>query len=87
MRRSRIIEHGASRKGIHIDGRTERSRTVGRSTYTTLYINAVQAWRHIRHIDPEHSLTLRIIERHIVHSHIDTGMVRTTYAEIGVPDS
>ena len=69
---------------VHVQRRTERGTTVGRGAHAALHINARHGCRHIRHVHPENGLALLVVERHIVHRHIDTGVVRTAHAEIGV---
>ena len=72
---------------LHINARTKRCATVGGGAYTALDIERGHAAGHIGHIDPKDSLTLAIVERDIIERHVDTGVIGTTDAEIGVPYS
>ena len=69
---------------LHINTRTERSATIGRSADTALHIQRGHTARHIGHVHPEDGLALAIVERHIVERHIDTRVVRTTNTKIGI---
>ena len=69
---------------LHIDACSKGSRTIGRCTYTTLYLNAFQARGKIGHIHPKHRLALRIVEGYTIDGHIDTCMVCAAYAEISI---
>ncbi len=80
----RIVAHSVIITRLHIEACTKRSRTVGGRTHTALHVNARHRGCHIRHIHPEDGLALLVVERHIVHGHIDTRMVSTAYTEIGV---
>ena len=72
---------------LHINTRTKRCATVGGGAYTALDIERGHAAGHIGHIDPKDGLTLAIVERDIIERHVDTGVIGTTDAEIGVPYS
>ena len=72
---------------LHINARTKRCATVGGGAYATLDIERGHAASHVGHIDPKDGLALAIVERDIIECHIDTRVVGTTDAEIGVPYS
>ena len=74
-------------RGGHVDAGSKGCATVGGGAYAALDIERGHAAGHIGHIDPKDSLTLAIVERDIIECHIDTRVVGTTDAEIGVPYS
>ena len=78
---------GERRGGGHVDAGSEGCATVGGSSHAALDIQRGHTAGHIGHIDPKDSLTLAIVERDIIERHIDTRVVGTTDAEIGVPYS
>ena len=71
-------------RGGHVDAGAERSTAVGRGAYATLHINGGHAASHVSHIDPENGLTFTVVEWHIIERHVDTGVIRTADAEIGI---
>ena len=80
----RVVANGVIIAGVHVQACAERGGTIGGCTYTALHINARHRGSHIRHVDPENGLALLVIERYVVDSHVDTCVVGTAHAEIGV---
>ena len=72
--------------GLHVKPRTE-SRTARTGAYTALHVYLRDGRSHVGHVHPENRLTLLIVQLYLIHRHVDTRMVGTAYAEIGVPHS
>ena len=80
------LRHGGI-EGTKVDAGTETTTAIGTRSDTSLYLQTAHAACHISQVDPEDRLTLGIIERHLVHGHVDTRLVGTAHMEIGVADS
>ena len=68
----------------HVQACTERRHTVSGCTYTSLYIHRTDGRCHVSHVHPEHCLTLCIVQRHVVHCHVDARMICAADAEVRV---
>ncbi len=84
VERQRIVAHGVVVACLHIERCAKRSRTIGRCTHAALHIDARHRGRHIGHVHPKHRLALLVVERDIVHRHVDTRVVRTPHTKVGV---
>lgn len=71
----------------HIQTGAEGGGTVGAGAYAALYLYLRQGRTHIGHVHPEHPLALAVVQRYVVHRHVDPRVVRAADAEIGVTDT
>ena len=74
-------------QGPEVDTRTETTAAVGACSDTALNLQTAHAARHVCEIDPEDALTLRVIQGHLVHRHVDTRLVCSANMEIRVTHS
>ncbi len=70
--------------GLHVKAGAERRHAVGGGAHAALHINRTDGRCEVGHIYPEHRLTLRVIERHVVDGHVDARVIRAADAEVGV---
>ena len=57
--------------GLHVQGSTESTRTIGRRTSSTLQLHALHTRGKIAHVHPKEVCTLGIVLRNAVHRDVD----------------
>ena len=72
---------------MHVDARAKTTASVGTRSHAALYYQTVHTAYHVGQVNPEHRLTLRVIERHIIHRHVDARLVGSADMKISVTDS
>ena len=67
--------------GLHVQGSTKSTRTIGRRTGSSLQLHALHARGKVAHIHPKEGCTLGIVHRNTVGSDVHTRGINATHTQ------